>query len=104
MGWERRRGCWYYYRAKRVSGRVVKEYVGSGPLAELSAAEDLERRANQRRVRLLERHEREQLAAADRAGAALAVAVDAALSLAGFHRPKRGQLRRKRNARRNQRR
>lgn len=41
MGWEtRKRGTRYYTRSKWVDGRVVREYIGAGPLGEIVAAED----------------------------------------------------------------
>ncbi len=54
MAWEQRSGKKYYYRSYRVNGRVVKEYFGAGPIAELAASEDASRkelRAEQRRQR-----------------------------------------------------
>ena len=58
MAWERRRrgaGRRYYYRGRRVEGRVVKEYVGTGPEAERAAEVDAkartERDAERDRVR-----------------------------------------------------
>ena len=45
MPWARRGPHKYYYRSVRQGTRVTKEYVGTGSLAELSAAEDAERRA-----------------------------------------------------------
>ena len=45
MAWEQRGTQTYYYRSIRRNGRVTKDYLGTGPLAELSAAEDAERRA-----------------------------------------------------------
>jgi hypothetical protein len=36
MGWERG----YYYRSRKVGGRVVREHVGRGPVAELAAQLD----------------------------------------------------------------
>lgn len=44
MPWELRRGREYYYRARRVQGRVVKQYLGSGDKAQAAAAEDAVRR------------------------------------------------------------
>jgi hypothetical protein len=51
MGWETRRGRKYYYRARRIGERVVKEYLGSGPAAEQAAQEDAEARARRKAAR-----------------------------------------------------
>jgi hypothetical protein len=50
MAWEtRERGGRYYYRARREGGRVVKEYVGTGEVADIVAhAEETLRRHRQR--------------------------------------------------------
>src|SRR4051794_22165988 len=41
MSWERRGNRCYYYRTRREDGRVVREYFGSGPIAEAAAKMDL---------------------------------------------------------------
>ena len=54
MAWEQRGGRQCYYRAKRVNGRVVKTYMGTGAAGEAAAAEDQrarEQRCDNRRRR-----------------------------------------------------
>ena len=100
MAWEKReRGGRYYYRTRRVGGRVVKEYVGAGALAETAAERDRlerERRADDARR---ERAERERLAREEAPVAALDAAVTAltraVLVVAGYHQHERGEWRRR---------
>lgn len=40
MSWERHDKRWYYYRSKRVNGRIVREYVGGGEKGRRAAAAD----------------------------------------------------------------
>jgi hypothetical protein len=97
MGWERGR---YYTRSRKVNGRVVREYVGAGVVAELAAQLDA-----------LEREEREARQEARRATDAELAKMDcplielnmlaeglarAALLLAGYRRHKRGAWRKTR--------
>ena len=101
MGWETRRGRRYYYRARKVDGRVVKEYVGAGPLAELVAREDAAARAERAEARERLRQAEARVAPADAALAALGALLDgldaAALTDAGYHRHRRGHWRRRRD-------
>ena len=99
MGWEhRKRGGLYYTRSKRTSSQMVREYVGTGRLAELAAAMD----AEQRRMREEERQRRKQeMQAVSTALETLATATDEllalTLSMAGYHHHK-GQWRRRRKS------
>jgi hypothetical protein len=97
MGWDRGR---YYIRSRKVNGRVVREYVGTGRVAELAAQLD----ALEREQRLLDalavRDEKADLAALEGDMKALSETTDllarAALLAAGFHRHKRGEWRKRR--------
>jgi hypothetical protein len=100
MGWEQRGGRWYYYTAERVGGRVVKQYVGTGRVAELAAeldAETREQRADEGESDRAARSDLDALAAALAPLNELADAVAAAALLAaGYHRHHRGPWRKRR--------
>jgi hypothetical protein len=97
MGWDKGR---YYTRSKKVNGRVVREYVGTGRVAELAAQLDtLER--EKRKVDAQElRDEKDELAALDADIKNLSESIDlvarAALLATGYRQHKRGDWRRKR--------
>jgi hypothetical protein len=101
MAWERRRRGFFYYRSKRVGGRVVKQYYGSDPIGQLAAdlaeeararraEEDAARRAEQARLEALDRPPE----ALNRAGTLLAAA---ALTAGGYTRHNFGPWRRRRD-------
>jgi hypothetical protein len=97
MGWDRGR---YYTRSRKVNGRVVREYVGTGRAAELAAQLDaLERERRQGEAEAL-RRQKAELAALDADIKALAETADllasAALLAAGYHLHKRGEWRKRR--------
>lgn len=63
MSWESRRGRGgYYTRSYKHNGRIVREYVGAGPEAELAYQQDLEAR----RARAERRSQERAVQAADR--------------------------------------
>ncbi len=95
MAWDSRG---YFYRSRRVGGRVVREYFGRGPLAEaaahLLAHLKAAREAHARRVGMLDGADavfRELHDRLDRAAAAHLLA-------AGYYRHDRGPWRRRRRA------
>jgi hypothetical protein len=96
MGWDKGR---YYSRSKKVNGRVVREYVGTGRVAELVAEMDALEREKRRLDALALRQEKAELAALDADIEALSETVNlvarAALLAAGFHQHKRGEWRKK---------
>ncbi len=62
MGWETRaRGSSYYTRSKWKGGRVVRQYVGTGPLAEIVALDDELKRLRKEEEAAHRREERERL-------------------------------------------
>src|SRR5947209_5750400 len=101
MGWETRDGRGQYYtRSRRVGRRVVREYVGTGELAERAAAGDAERRAARQADADAWRTERGRLdkreAAIDAFTRAVEAAFRARLLLEGFRRHAQGPWRRRR--------
>jgi hypothetical protein len=96
MGWERG----YYYRVRKVNGRVLREYVGTGPVAELIAESDALERERQKQKTLALRRAKAELAALDAELKALAENTDlvtrAALLAAGYRQHNRGEWRKQR--------
>lgn len=100
MGWESRGGGGRYYtRSRRVAGRVVREYVGSGPGAELEAIQDELARRDRKAAREKWQAIVEQVDLADRELARYSRETDrlmrAALLAAGYHQHDRGTWRRR---------
>ena len=99
MSWETR-GVYgpYYTRSRRVDGRVVREYVGRGPLAESIAQADEAGREARRLERGREREELERDRRLDETFSTYSAGVDellrGVLEAAGYHRHKRGEWRR----------
>lgn len=100
MAWERRRNGTYYYRTRKVQGRVIKEYVGIGPVAEIAAERDALAREARAEENETQRRERAALLATE---VPLEVFTDsletltrASLLLAGYHRHHGGEWRRRR--------
>ena len=101
MAWETRtRGGCYYTRSRKAGGRVGREYVGAGRVAELAAETDAIEREKRLRHASALRQEKAELAALDAVLKVLAERTElvarAALLAAGFHRHKRGEWRRRR--------
>jgi hypothetical protein len=103
MAWETRRGRRYYYRARKVGGQVVMEYVGSGALAELVAEQDqaerLTRQASRARAAAVQTEARGGEAHVRSLDALASLLARATLAAEGFRRHRRGAWRRPRRAR-----
>jgi hypothetical protein len=84
MAWERG----YYYRVRKVNGGVVREYVGTGEVAELVAQMDALERERRRLETLEQSQEKDELKALDARLKAMSerteLAARAALLAAGF--------------------
>lgn len=97
MGWERGR---YYTRSRKVNGRVVREYLGSGRFgelaAELDAIERNERDAKAQHRRAVQAELQELTDALDELSARCDLLARAALVAAGFRQHHRGEWRRRR--------
>lgn len=100
MGWDRGR---YYTRSRKVNGRVVREYVGSGPVGALAAELDAIERDGRHARRQARKAEREAAQALDAPVTELCGLADllasAALLLAGYRQHNRGDWRKRRVAR-----
>jgi hypothetical protein len=91
----------YYSRSRKVNGRVVREYVGSGRVAELAARLDAIAREKRRSESSALRHEKAELEALEADVQAFSDMTDvlarAALLAAGFHQHRRGDWRKRRD-------
>ncbi|MEI8371663.1 MAG: hypothetical protein WCJ35_02395 [Planctomycetota bacterium] len=104
MAWEKRGTCGqlYYYRVRRVCGRVVKEYVGSADSrkAKEAAVQDAARKAERTASRQAEQQRRLAYDSIAEQAASVVHELDSmvttALIAAGFHRPQRKPWRKKR--------
>jgi len=96
MGWERG----YYYRVRKVNGRVVREYLGTGEVATLVAQMDALEREQRRLEALEKRQEIDELKALDAelkiVNERVDLAARAALLAACFHLHKLGEWRKRR--------
>ena len=99
MKWKIINGHRYYYRSKRVGGKVKTTYFGAGEPASLMAQIDQFERLERAAERWAEREKREESDAEEKAVAdwfdQVQAVADAAMVEAGFHKH-RGQWRRKR--------
>ena len=98
MAWEQRRnGARYYYRSRRVDGKVHKEYFGRGPRAEQAAKEDARRRAEKKACRKRRQQFDDAIAPLAEVERRLEPLVAAALLTTGFYKH-HGSWRRRRHA------
>ena len=97
MGWDRGR---YYTRSKKIQGRVVREYVGIGPVAELLAEGDIISRRERETKQAAYRADRQKLSILDsqmdKVNERIDMLANAVLIAAGFRRHNRGEWRKKR--------
>ncbi len=101
MAWEKRdRGGLYYTRSRKVDGKVLREYLGTGPLAELAAQMDALKRCQREEEAQALREERERMEALESPLEELCEAAEvltrATLLAAGYRRHNRGEWRKKR--------
>lgn len=99
--WERReRGGLYYTRSRKENGRVIREYVGNGPLAVLTAQMDALDREERKASAALWKEEREEFDALAASVAEISEASDllarAALLVCGYRQHNRGEWRKRR--------
>jgi hypothetical protein len=100
MGWERRRAGWFFYQARKVGGRVVKTYIGRGPLADVIALDEKQKRAERQRHQQASREQKAVLGRLDALAGDVAARATllfrAAMLVAGLRRHRQGEWRRPR--------
>ena len=100
MGWEIRGNNSYYYRKKRISGKVVSEYVGRGLVAQEIASMDLAKRLEENKGIVTTIQERNELQLLDQqitqVSSFIKQILEEVLITSGFHKHK-GQWRKVRN-------
>ena len=101
MAWEtRRRGGRYYTRSRKENGRVVREYVGKGEVAQAIAQLEALDRQRQAAESEIQRRERARLEDLEELVAAVDKAADrafrAAMEAAGYCQHDRGAWRKRR--------
>jgi hypothetical protein len=106
MPWEDRPGGRYYYRAKKIKGSVVKEYVGAGPRAEAAAAQDArarevreaQRQATRDQLSALEQHWTRPMEEFNIFNTSCDALIACTLLAEGFHQHDRGVWRKRRES------
>jgi hypothetical protein len=97
LAWEERSGRRYYYRSVRRSGCVVKEYLGTGPVAEATAQLDEEDRRRRKEAAEAWKEEMRRIEALEGPIKELCDAAEtlarAALVAAGYRQHNRGEWR-----------
>jgi len=101
MAWETRKGVGRYYtRSKRVNGKVKRQYIGTGPAAEVIAALDADTRRSreeERTARIAHKDQMERAAAlVDRSWAGVLGLTRTVLLANGYYRHHRGEWRKRR--------
>ena len=96
MSWDRG----YYYRVRKINGRVVRQYVGGGLIGQLAAQMDELERQKREADKTAKQQAKADLEALHRSLDELTeladLAVRSALLAAGYRRHKRGEWRKQR--------
>ncbi|MBU2034889.1 MAG: hypothetical protein ABH882_01415 [Candidatus Omnitrophota bacterium] len=102
MAWETRGNNKYYYRKKKVNGKVTSEYVGKGLVAQEIALRDLAERQERNKKAEAIKKEKTDLQLLDeqvtQVTSFIKQVLENALIVYGFHKHN-GQWRKKRNGR-----
>ena len=102
MSWETRKGRGRYYtRSFRRNGRVVRQYVGTGPEAERQAEADRQKRLEQQTAVAARRRKEEEVKALAKqvsdVNRQIRLLAHAAMVAAGYWQHHHGEWRKKRN-------
>ena len=102
MSWETRKGRGRYYtRSFRRNGRVIRQYIGTGPEAERAATADRQKRLARQSALAARRRKEEEATALTKQVSELShqirLLAHAALVVAGYRQHHHGEWRKKRN-------
>ena len=102
MGWERHGIRSYYYRSRRVNGKVVKTYCGPGVVGRVAAIADARRRddcqAQNAAWKIEQAKVNNAVALSRRFATVTKLLAEATLLAAGLHRVNRKRWRKRKNA------
>jgi hypothetical protein len=96
MAWERRGYQHFYYKSRRVNGRIIKQYYGTGHLAQLVYEQDRRQQEVREREQATRKHIKDLDVETDTLNHTTRTLTKIYLLLAGYYQHHRGEWRKRR--------